>query len=358
MTIKKLLTTEAKPGMVLANDIYDEAGRLIAPKETRLDEQIIERLEKYSIFIVKILEGYDDENVSREIVGYYEKMTASQEFEEFETTFNESTLQLRNEFNEIVSKKKNMIDQDMMLDGIRKIIESNKNHNNMLDMLNCMRGYDDLTYVHCINVALICNVMAGWLGYSQQKTDELTFAGLMHDIGKLKIPKEIITKPGKLSDAEYKVVKHHPRLGYEILKDTNVSKNVKLAALMHHERYDGSGYPLKLKGNDISEIARIVAVADVYDAMTANRVYREGLCPFDVIEHFQNDISIYDPKYLLEFLEHTAQTYVSNKVQLSNGTIGKVAMINKQNLGKPIVLVGDKAVDLSKETSIKVVKMM
>ncbi|MDE6232004.1 MAG: HD-GYP domain-containing protein, partial [Lachnospiraceae bacterium] len=266
-------------------------------------------------------------------------MTSSEEFEQFGEEFGKSTNRLRNEFNQIVSKKATNLDQDKMLDVVNRIIDSNKNNYHMLDMLNCMRGYDDLTYIHCINVALICNMMAEWLGYSKEKTDELTMAGLLHDIGKVKIPKDIITKPGKLNDDEYEVVKYHPKLSYEILRETNLSEGVKKAVLMHHERYDGSGYPFKLKGNDISETARIVAIADVYDAMTANRVYRKGICPFEVIEYFQNQISVYDPQFLLEFLEHTAQTYVGNKVQLSNGEVGKVAMINKQDIGRPVVLV-------------------
>lgn len=357
MTIKRLLTSEVEPGMVLANDIYDSAGALIVPKETRLDKSIIEKLEKYSIFIVKILEGYDDENVSREIVGYYEKISATKEFEEFEHVFNQETLKLRNAFNGVVDEGKD-VDKAALLQGVDNILRANSNNNNMMDMLNCMRGYDDLTYVHCISVALVCNVMAGWLGMSKNDTDELTFAGLLHDIGKVKIPKQIITKPGKLTDAEYKIVKHHPRLGYEILKKCNVSNDVRLVALMHHERYDGTGYPLGYSGEKITKFARIVAIADVYDAMTANRVYREGMCPFEVIEHFQSGMKLYDPGFLYQFLEHTAQTYVSNKVQLNDGQVGKVAMINKSELGRPIVLVGDKVIDLSKNSKLRVVKMM
>lgn len=357
MTIKRLLTSEAEPGMVLANDVYDSAGTLIVPKETRLDKSIIEKLEKYSIFIIKILEGYDDENVTREIVGYYEKISATKEFEQFESSFNQETLKLRNVFNGVIAEGKD-VDKAIMLQGIDNILKANSNNNNMMDMLNCMRGYDDLTYVHCISVAIVCNVMADWLGMSKEDKDELTFAGLVHDIGKVKIPKQIIMKPGKLTEAEYKIVQHHPRIGYEILKKCDVSDEVRLAALMHHERYDGTGYPLGYKGEKISKFARIVAIADVYDAMTANRVYREGMCPFEVIEHFQRDMKIYDPGFLFKFLEHTAQTYVSNKVQLSDGSVGKVAMINKTELGRPIVLVGDKVVDLSKNSKLRVVKMM
>lgn len=356
MTIKKILISEAREGMVTATDTFDDKGRLIVPKETKLDTEMIKKLESYSVFIVKILDGYV-ENVEQEVEGYYEKIGATKEFENFENIFNQSVLKLRNEFTDIAANPEK-IDEDKLLEGIRNIIDANVSNNNMLDMLNCMRGYDDLTYVHCISVSLICNVMAEWFGYNERQKDELTLGGLLHDIGKLKIPKQIIVKPSKLTDAEYEIVKHHPRLGYDILKQTKVSESIKNAALMHHERYDGNGYPNGLRGDEIDEMAKLIAIADVYDAMTANRVYREGLCPFDVIDFFQRQMVGYDPKYLFPFLEHTAQMYVSNKVLLSDGRTGKVAMINKLSVGSPVIMVDNKAVDLSKETDLKIVKLM
>lgn len=355
MTIKRVLITEAKEGMILANDVFDESGRLILPKETKLDDILIHKLENYSIFVISILDGYEEDK-EQEVEGYYEKLGSSENFKKFEKVFNTSVLKLRNDFTDIVDNNSE-IDPDKMLEGINNIINMNK-ESNMLDMLNCMRGYDDLTYVHSISVALICNVMSDWFGLNEEDKKLLTFAGLLHDVGKLKIPKAIIVKPDKLTEAEYRVIKFHPKLGYEILKNTNVDERVKLAALMHHERYDGTGYPSRLKGSQIDEIAKMVAIADVYDAMTANRVYREGMCPFDVIEHFQKQLNVYDPQYLLKFLEHTAETYVSNKVKLSNGMTGKVALVNKSSLGKPVVITDEKAIDLSKEDNLKIIKML
>ena len=254
--------------------------------------------------------------------------------------------------------KNTEVNLERMLKDVNKIIESNKTGNNMLDVLNCMRGYDDLTYVHSMNVALICNMIAGWLNYSESDTDLLTAAGLLHDIGKVKIPKEIICKPGKLTDSEYEIIKNHTVFGYEILKDCQIDRRIKNAALMHHERYDGRGYPNGLSGNQIDEIARIVAVADVYDAMTADRVYREGIYPFDVIGYFQNEIAVYDPKYLLLFLEKTAETYVSNKVLLTDGKEAKILMINKAALGRPVVMTGEEIIDLSKKKELKIAKLL
>ena len=119
--------------------------------------------------------------------------------------------------------------------------------------------------------------------------DTLTLCGLLHDIGKLKIPDEILNKPGKYTDEEFDLVKRHTKFGYELLKTLNIDPHIKKAALLHHERCDGSGYPLKATQKDLDDFSMVVAIADVYDAMTAARSYRAPLCPFQVIERFEQE---------------------------------------------------------------------
>ena len=358
MTEKRILISEAKEGMELASDLYDDNGRLIVLNGTVLNGTIIRKIKNYNIIVIKIAEkSQTDKTKYIEENGYFEKIKAKPEFRKRETKFKGSVSALKSSLNDIVVKNAE-IDIVGMLKGVKEIIESNNTGDSMFNVLNCMRDYDDLTYVHSMNVALICNVFAGWLGYSQEDRDLITIAGLLHDIGKVKIPINIINKPAKLTDKEYEVIKLHPLLGYEILKQQHIDKRIKYAALMHHERYDGSGYPGKYKGRDISEIARIVAVADVYDAMTSNRIYREAICPFDVIDYFEKQINVFDPSYLLLFLKKTAETYVSNKVLLSDGRQGKIALINNNSLGKPIVIVENTSIDLSKNKEIKIIKLL
>lgn len=367
MALKQILLSEAQEGMELANDVYDNSGRLVVPFGTILDKEIIGKMESYKVAIIKVVEesGIDELFRKRNQVekstatepAYFEKIKNSREFIEFDKRFNESVDGLRVEINDIVFKNK-VIHLDEILRSVKKIIATNKTKYNLLDMLNCMRGYDDLTFVHSMNVAMICNIMADWLHYSESDCDILMAAGLLHDIGKVRVPKEIITKPGKLTDKEYSIVKMHPVLGYEVLWNQPIDIRIKNAALMHHERFDGGGYPRNLKGNEIDEIARVVAIADVYDAMTSNRVYREGMSPFYVIEFFEGHMSSFDPRILMIFLQRIAQAYVSNTVLLSNGEEGKIAMINNNAAGRPVVIVGNKAIDLSKDKSIKIVKLI
>lgn len=357
METKKIFIGSAKPGMKLAADVYDSDSRLIVPKDIIIDESVINRFKLYSVFSLIIYLEEEKQELKPEEVGYFESIKQKKDFAHFEEKFSESVDDLKTNLNDIV-KKYTPISPEKMLKGVAEVIASNKTGHNMFDMLNCMRGYDDLTYVHSMNVALICNVMAGWLGKSQEETDLITMAGLLHDIGKLKMPVDIITKPEKLTDEEYEIIKSHPTLGHDILLESNVDERIKNAAWMHHERYDGGGYPNGLVGEQIDDIARIVAIADVYDAMTANRVYRNGLCPFKVIAHFERDMSIYDPRYILLFLEKTAETYVSNKVLLSNGKEGKIIMINKMSLSQPVVMVGDKIYDLAKQKDITIEQLL
>lgn len=223
----------------------------------------------------------------------------------------------------------------------------------VFDMLHNMRQYDDFTYMHCINVALICNVFAKWLHFSEKDTEMITLCGLLHDIGKLMVPDNIIRKPDKLSPSEYNIVKTHALQGYNILKRYDIAENIKESALMHHERCDGSGYPLGLTGDKINPYAKIVAIADVYDAMTAARIYRGPLCPFKVISIFETEgLQKYEGKFILTFLEHIAETYMNNRVRLSNGLEGDVIFMNKNSLSKPMIQCGNEFIDLSKEPNI------
>ncbi|NLZ83616.1 MAG: HD-GYP domain-containing protein, partial [Clostridiales bacterium] len=221
--------------------------------------------------------------------------------------------------------------------------------------LHGIRDYDNLTYVHSMNVSLICNIFGGWLKLPKAEIRNLTLAGLLHDIGKLLIPKEILAKPDKLSNREYEIMKSHSMKGYEVLKDLPIDINIKYAALMHHERQDGSGYPNRFAKHQINKFAKIVSIVDVYDAMTSNRSYRKGFCPFTVVEDFEREGFIkFDSQYLVMFLERIVESYRHNIVRLSDGREGEVVLINKFALSKPMVRVGEDFIDLTKEHNLRI----
>ena len=226
---------------------------------------------------------------------------------------------------------------DQLLDETLTLFGENSTTISMFDMLHNMRQIDDSTYAHSVNVALICRLIGKWKNFSDKDMDTLTLCGLLHDIGKSKIPNEIIGKPGKLTDSEYEEIKKHPVIGYNLVKNLDIDQRIKNAVLLHHERFDGKGYPLGLTGNEIDDFTSIVSIADVYDAMTANRCYRDGLCPFEVIAIFEKEgLTQFNPKYILTFLDHIANTYINNEVLLSDGSSGKIVLINKK-LTRPTI---------------------
>jgi putative nucleotidyltransferase with HDIG domain len=140
------------------------------------------------------------------------------------------------------------------------------------------------TFVHVVNVALLSALTGMKLGYIDKGLEYLTLGALLHDLGKAKVPTEILHKPGRLTKEEFRIIKLHPIDGKEMLKNTSFPSSLLAAVSEHHERWDGKGYPSGLSGDSIHRDAQIIAVADVYEALTADRPYREGLSPSKVLE--------------------------------------------------------------------------
>lgn len=359
MKTKRILTSRAKPGMVVAEDIYTFNNQLIIAKDTMLTNRAITRLKFYSITDIKIhLDVIKMEPIEANI-SFTDEIRQSPEYEVFAEKHSELVATLKSQLNDFINKDISKLDVDILSEGINDMLSGSRNGTHIFHMLQCMRDFDDLTYVHSVNVALICHTIGNWLHLDEHDLQTLTMCGLLHDIGKLLVPHEIIDKPTALTDAEYKVVMTHSYKGYELMKEQIFDMRIKLCALMHHERCDGSGYPNHLRSDEIIEFAKIVAIADTYDAMTSARIYREPMCPFEVINIFELEgLHKFDPHILLTFLHETAETYIHSSVILSNGEEGKVVMINNNALSRPIVSVGDRFYDLSKEKNLTITRIV
>ena len=351
--MKRVSTTDLVPGMVTYEDVYNYSNQMILPKDTVLTDKMITRLEFYSILSIRIKEDGEKIPVSEDST-YSEKIKSTEEFKEFEENFFENVDSLESEMNDIVSKN-TPINPTEMLKKTTDLIPNTVTTFHVFDMLHNMRQYDDFTYTHSVNVALICNVFGRWLRFSQKDIETLTLCGLLHDKGKLIIPDEVITKSDVLTDEEFKLVKKHAFEGYRVLKGRDLDESVSNSALMHHERCDGTGYPLGLTGPRIKDFAKIVAIADVYDAMTSKRVYRGPLCPFKVIEIFiEEGLQKYEAKYILTFLNQITNTYIHNRVRLTNGQEGDIVLINQLDIARPIVKCGNEFVNLAERRELHV----
>ena len=205
-------------------------------------------------------------------------------------------------------------------------------------MLHKMHYLTDSIYAHSINVALICRMFGSLIHLAQSELDVLTCCGLLHDIGKVAIPDTILNKPAKLTSQEFAYIQFHTKAGYDILCNQRIDIRIPQTALTHHERCDGSGYPMGLSTNQLDDFSTIVAIADVYDAMTAARSYRNPLCAFEAIETFeQSGYQKYHSTYLYVFLNHIASTYQNCHVLLNDGRRAKIVMLNQNRLAKPMV---------------------
>lgn len=348
-----VFTKNLVPGMITAADVYNYNDQLIIPANTVLNDNLISKMEYYSIQRINVLDKTAD--VIPQPSSYSERVVNSREFKEFRKNFSENVESLQDSMQQLLESGDGAIDESALLNETDTLVDPKATSIEVFDMIHNMRQYDDTTYAHCINVSLICRIMAKWLHFSKEDTETLTLCGLLHDIGKLSIPDEIIKKPGKLTDEEFDLIKTHTLRGYEILSRQNLNEHILNSALMHHERCDGSGYPNGLHANEIDEFAKIVAIADVYEAMTAARVYRGPQCPFKVISIFEEEgLQKYAPQYILTFLERIVSAYINNNVRLSNGQVGEVIMINPGRLSRPMVKAGDTYIDLSKELSITI----
>lgn len=355
-------TSELKEGMVTLADVYSASGKLILPKDTIITDSIINRLVDNNVLFVEISDeevGVKEGGFSLEdmIIQPDNSIKETPQYKKFARRYDKTIEDMGEHLNDIVHKNA-PVDVDAMLNDTLNILKAGDSSFNILTMLSTLKEYDDSTFHHSLNVALICNLLGSWLGLPSDEVELLTSCGIFHDIGKLLIPDKIIKKPGKLTDEEYAIIKTHTKRGYELLRQRNVDIHIQYAALMHHEKCDGSGYPLGLIDNQIDWCAQIVTIADIYEAMTAKRVYRGPLSPFTVIKNFEEDgLKQYNPKFLMCFLEHVVNSYVNCKVVLSNGQEGDIVYINKVRLSKPLIKTKDDFIDLSKNTNISIEKV-
>lgn len=360
---------DAQAGMKLSRDIILSDGSMLAPKDTVLTPSLIARISSLHVLEINIYNENEPSasqlernaaplNADAENTNYYEKVRSSDEFKHFETEYNNNVDSIKDHLSYFLSSD-DSTDTNTMVSDTMNIIANTRNSLQMFDMLHAMRNKDDITYVHSVNVSLIAAVIGKWLNYSEDQIKILTLAGLMHDIGKLLVPEKILNKPGALTDNEYEIMRHHVNLGYEQIKDKELPLPVKEAVLLHHEKCDGTGYPFGLKSADIPAVTKIITIADIYDAMTANRIYRAPICPFEVVKvMYQDAFTKFDPVYAIPFLKNVVASYIGTNVKLSDGQMGKVVLINDNALHQPVVQCGNEYVDLSKKSNLSIVSLM
>lgn len=355
MNPRYLFSFELQPGMICDEDVHSIAGHPIADKDTILTDEIIQLIRLNNITGIKVKDKVPNV-LDRPITtaSYME----TPKYKEFHHDFTDIVDTFNNSINDVVNKNQ-PIDVDVLSDKCNSLLNQTGPGLELFNMLHCMKEFNDSTYTHSINVALIATMLGRWLNLSEKELDTLMLCGIFHDIGKLVIPDNILNKPGRLTDSEYAIIKKHSVGGYNILKDRQIDAQVKEACLLHHERCDGKGYPFGLKGSQIPDVAKIISIADVYDAMTAKRCYHDPICPFKVISALEDDaFTKFDPRFITTFLSNVSSTYINNSVRLSDNRVGEIIMSNTTDYAKPVVKCNNDFIDLSRTPGLEIVEVV
>ncbi|BEP27882.1 HD-GYP domain-containing protein [Helicovermis profundi] len=392
-------------GMVIAESVMNQDGTIeLLSKNSVLNERHINLLRKLGVLSVKI----DDGTISKKAVApqtpslqadTIEKaaLDANKSFdvESFKTELEElDNIRYKDvELKSVVNKKMNIsvltgegnipIDKrhEEMIKDTKKVFESLKDgdsvdydlvrknveealpdmirNNDVLMRLNQLKETDDYTFEHSFRVSILAVMIGKWINYTKRELEELASAALMFDIGKMKIPNFILQKEG-ITEDEFEVIKRHSQFGYSVLMKTKgITSNIKYSALQHHERIDGSGYPLRLKEGQIHEFAKIIMICDIFDAMTHDRPYKNKVSPFKAAEYisWQSGVTL-DSRLCYVFLTNLAEFYTGKDVVLSNGQRGRIIFVDVNFPTRPIIKSGDEIVDLIRNKEIEVMELI
>jgi len=318
-------------------------GQVIINKDTKVNSNIIQKLNAFGIMGVLCYEPADF------AVSYYEKVSLSKDFAKWLDNYNTVMVAYKVAVDSFVYNRVPFREDDL-LKIANTLITEKTTGKQLLTYINLIQPKEeDLSYVHGLNVALICRMFGRWLGFSAADIDTLTLCGFIYDVGKNILPQDIIWKRGKLSELEFDLMQTHCFHAYHLLSKTKLNERILNATLQHHERCDGTGYPQGLKGAEIDSFAKIIAIVDMYEAMTAPRTYREPMCPYKAIAIFEQDLfQKYDIKFIQTFMMHLSEELIGNRVKLNTGDEGIVVLTNRNAISRPVVKMDDGTmIDLS-----------
>ena len=204
--------------------------------------------------------------------------------------------------------------------------------------LDELKVSDEYTFKHSVDVAAGSIILAKYLGLGADNIRDIGTAGVLHDIGKIMIPNEILNKNGKLTDKEFAVIKNHPVYGYQMLsKNQSIAEPIRRAVLFHHEKFCGGGYPSGLKGNEIPLYARVLSVIDVFDALVTERPYHKAYSVADTLEVMYTMYAQFDAEVFQAFLKSLIVYPIGSVITLSNGVQAQVIKTNKGYPLRPVV---------------------
>jgi HD-GYP domain-containing protein (c-di-GMP phosphodiesterase class II) len=349
--MKEITVDSLRLGMIISSDIFNDLGNIILSEGTEINERHLEYFISHKIEFVYV----DDDFKNYEDLSAY-KVTASDKYKSINTHYGQVLEEFKRFYFQIQHKDFIFELEDLEQELI-PLIDSLLNDNDILGSLRLVSFRESYHFTHAVNVAMLGAMLGKWLNLGRDTIQMIAMAGLLHDIGKTQVPQDLLFKTTRLTLMEMEQVKMHSRLGYESLKsNTKIPREVLAAVLFHHERSDGSGYPSGLKEDQIPYLARIIGVVDVFDAITSDRIYKNGISSFQAFSVIKDEsFNGLDPTISDVFLSNIASHFINNRVELTNGKIGEVVYVNRYALNRPLIkLENGDFVDLSTDYSLEV----
>ncbi len=322
---------ELKPGMITTKPIYQRGILILAANHTLKQDTInaIRRSDLQGLYIYDEFSNFEQLNLILDDNLRYQMVREMRDFN----------------IDQVVYLSNQIVDSVLAM-GDKALVD-----------LNELMVYDEDTYHHSMDVSLLSTTCGVAMGLNNAELKNLALAAALHDIGKRLIPKRILNKKEALTEEEREIIRNHPRAGYDLLyNNSSISAFVRSAILSHHENWDGSGYPKKLKGEAIPRFGMIIHVADVYDALIRKRPYKDQFAQSEAIEYLKENRNIlFDSRVVQAFLDNLVVYPVGSTVTLSDGRVARVVQNRRAHIMRPVVVTVDYQVyiDLGKDTRYK-----
>ncbi|MCC3378509.1 HD-GYP domain-containing protein [Paenibacillus farraposensis] len=349
--------SELKAGLRLQSDVFTEMGSLLLPKGRILLPRDLEILQAFLIQQVEV--GTDDITTSGgDHAAVRSGATESQapllderdEFTRFQDEYDKMVMLVKSAFQSILVSNLSIYELRGQLESLLVYIQ----RYNVMTFAPRSMGEVDYIFHNAVLTSLTSYSIAQWIGLPQKDWMQVAFAGLLHDIGNAKMDPSILYKSSALTKEEQEEIHRHASLGYQLLRNVKaINEGVRLAALQHHEKVDGTGYPLRLKGEQIHIYSKIVAVADVFHAMTLEKTYRPAQSPYLVLEQIKSEsFGKLDPNVVQVFIHKLTQFNNGTKVRLNDNRTGEIIFADRDYPTRPLVQVDGEIINLMLEREL------
>jgi len=321
----RIATSRLRPGMIVGYPLVRDDGVVLLKEGVRLNDRLIRKIRELGFEYIYIRDPHFADVDFEEVISYDIRRQAL-------VTLNESFYQIVRGQEAAVEPLKRLVDEI-----IDEVLSTKKSVVSLIQL----RQHDDAVFSHSVNVAALSVFIGKFLRLSRQQLRILALGSLMHDLGKIRVPLEILNKPESLSEEEWHLIRKHSLWSAELMAEriSEEGESV-LIALQHHERLDGSGYPYGLSGEEIHFLSRICACADVYDALTVDRPYRKRFSYAEALEYLMGNASrLFDLQVVTTMVRHIAPYPVGETVRLTTGEIAVVVRLNEGLPIRPVVRV-------------------